>query len=452
MKTRAAHSQTPKTSTKDGKKHTRSAIGAPTQLGQSSRKGKRAWRKNVDVQDVEEGLENLRAEERVIGSTLQKQPDNQLFVVDTKGDEQVRKSLPRFSRDQLMSAKILARRSAVPAVVSRVMKAPTARLTPAEKERLLRLTKRPFKGPFNSLVSPKQVDLRSTPLDVSHAARASGKYDIWTASAGEETIHSVPEAVQKRPVMRPETNHPHDVIDIPAVALPPQGASYNPPAQEHYALVVEAYKIEKRKQDEVDRLAQYRERIERAEQITTDDTADGVPPGMCLDEIDEDAEGTLPESNMVVPRKPPVRKTKQQRARMERHRAEKRALAEKAMRKQLLHSVTLAKSIASQLNKTLKSRQEALLARQLAARIRVRRGLAGQWLGGHKVPDSRVDVQIGEDLCENLRLLKPEGNLFRDRFVSLQQRALVEPRVPVLPSKRKFKPVLYEKHAWKQFG
>lgn len=76
------------------------------------------------------------------------------------------------------------------------------------------------------------------------------------------------------------------------------------------------------------------------------------------------------------------------------------------MRKQLLHSVTLAKSIASQLNKTLKSRQEALLARQLAARIRVRRGLAGQWLGGHKVPDSRVDVQIGEDLCENLRLLK----------------------------------------------
>lgn len=112
------------------------------------------------------------------------------------------------------------------------------------------------------------------------------------------------------------------MIDIPAVALPPQGASYNPPAQEHYALVVEAYKIEKRKQDEVDRLAQYRERIERAEQITTDDTADGVPPGMCLDEIDEDAEGTLPESNMVVPRKPPVRKTKQQRARMERHRAE----------------------------------------------------------------------------------------------------------------------------------
>lgn len=32
---------------------------------------------------------------------------------------------------------------------------------------------------------------------------------------------------------------------------------------------------------------------------------------------------------------------------------------------------------------------------------------------------------------KNFRL-QPEGNLFRDRFQSLQQRALVEPRVPVL--------------------
>ena len=93
------------TSSKDEKRPTRSALGAPTQLGQSSRKGKRAWRKNIDIQEVEEGMESLRAEVRVIGcdllfclyfewgdlvflsSTLQKQPDDQLFVIDTKGDE-----------------------------------------------------------------------------------------------------------------------------------------------------------------------------------------------------------------------------------------------------------------------------------------------------------------------------------------------------------------------------
>ena len=47
------------------KKTSRSALGAPSQLNQSSRKGKKAWRKNVDIGEVEQGLEGLRQEERV---------------------------------------------------------------------------------------------------------------------------------------------------------------------------------------------------------------------------------------------------------------------------------------------------------------------------------------------------------------------------------------------------
>lgn len=48
-------------------KHSASGVGAPSQLAQSSRKGKKAWRKNIDIQPVEQGLESLRSEERVIG-------------------------------------------------------------------------------------------------------------------------------------------------------------------------------------------------------------------------------------------------------------------------------------------------------------------------------------------------------------------------------------------------
>jgi nucleolar protein 53 len=36
--------------------------GAPQQHRQPSRKGKKAWRKNVDVTDVQEGLEEVRDE------------------------------------------------------------------------------------------------------------------------------------------------------------------------------------------------------------------------------------------------------------------------------------------------------------------------------------------------------------------------------------------------------
>ena len=38
------------------------SIAAPTQHKQPSRKGKKAWRKNVDVSDVQAGLEEVREE------------------------------------------------------------------------------------------------------------------------------------------------------------------------------------------------------------------------------------------------------------------------------------------------------------------------------------------------------------------------------------------------------
>ena len=90
------------------KKRSRSAIGAPSQHNQSSRKGKKAWRKNVDIGEVEQGLEGLRQEERVTGysillfnsflpissdlklysTILQKIKDSDLFTVDLTGDDQ----------------------------------------------------------------------------------------------------------------------------------------------------------------------------------------------------------------------------------------------------------------------------------------------------------------------------------------------------------------------------
>jgi hypothetical protein len=44
-------------------------LSLQTMTSQSSRKGKKAWRKNVDMAEVEQGLEGLRQEERVTGYT-----------------------------------------------------------------------------------------------------------------------------------------------------------------------------------------------------------------------------------------------------------------------------------------------------------------------------------------------------------------------------------------------
>jgi hypothetical protein len=44
--------------------------GAPATHGQKTRKGKKAWRKNIDLRDEEEALEIAREEERVTGYVL----------------------------------------------------------------------------------------------------------------------------------------------------------------------------------------------------------------------------------------------------------------------------------------------------------------------------------------------------------------------------------------------
>jgi nucleolar protein 53 len=284
-------------------------------------------------------------------------------------------------------------------------------------------------------------------IDVSAAVKHSGSYDPWTAEEVEEVADGL-EYTKKPKIKRPELSHPRDVIEVPAVLEPHQGSSYNPPAAAHDELIMEACRLERRRQEEADRLAEVRRKVADARALATGVT-EGLPLGMTLDEIPTDGEPII-QHDAVVPKKPSTRKTKQQRAKALRLREEKRALAEKAARKKMLATITMVKSLRSTAEKVGQQQNQARLARQLALKMKLRKGLAGQRLGKYKVPENEIEVQIGEDLSENLRTLKPEGNLFRDRFRSMQQRALIEPRVPILPTKRaKLKE--FEKHAWKRF-
>ena len=145
-------------------------------------------------------------------------------------------------------------------------------------------------------------------------------------------------------------------------------------------------------------------------------------------------------------------KTQSQKNKAARVAAERRELAEKAVKKKFLASIEQAKSLRKATARQISQQEKDHLKKRLEMQEKLKNmGLAGQKLGKHKVPEGEVSVQIGEDLSESLRELKPEGNLFRDRFQSLQQRALIEPRNLVLPKKRKHRVVEYEKHAWKRF-
>lgn len=421
----------------------------------------------MNIEDVEVGLEEIRQEERIIGTSLQQTKDDDLFKIDTTGDDKVRHILPKVSFSQLTSAKILQQRSAVPAVLSRPSISTTKRkyatVTQQEKERLLKIAKRPRKGPFNSIMDPSEYQSGSTAVGLSTAAKESGKYDVWgeedNSDANESEDVEMLEVKEKKEKKRAIPKSIRSLIEVPAVAAPHEGTSYNPPMQAYTELLLEAHQQEEKRVQEAERLAEVKRRMENASvelDIERQEAENsGVAVGMKLDvpgdeeedNKEEDGEGGTPLEKKKVPK----RKTTAQKKKKVALLAEKREMAEKAANKKRMVMFASIKSLKKTTNKVLAEREQAQLARLQLKQEKLKKGLAGQKLGKHKVPEGLVDVQLGDDLTESLRELKPEGNLFRDRFISLQQRAIIEPRVRVLPRKRKTRIVEYEKHAYKRF-
>lgn len=110
----------------------------------------------------------------------------------------VRKPFPRYSSAQLTSTKILARRSAVPAVVSRILASKKRKpiLSREDKERLLCIAKRPRKGPLNSVMDPSEYAPGSSVFGISEAVRKSGTYDPWVLEPPKEVLKDGLETVQ----------------------------------------------------------------------------------------------------------------------------------------------------------------------------------------------------------------------------------------------------------------
>ena len=104
------------------------------------------------------------------------------------------------------------------------------------------------------------------------------------------------------------------MIELPAVPIPHQGASYNPPAKAHQDLLRAAHKVEEEEVKGADKGRDVQEMMSKARRLG-DVTQEGLPPGMSLDEVEEEEEG-----EMVTPlvKPAPSRKTKQQRKKVQR--------------------------------------------------------------------------------------------------------------------------------------
>ncbi|KAJ9208758.1 hypothetical protein DTO166G4_9242 [Paecilomyces variotii] len=424
------------------------AVEAPHQYKQPSRKGKKAWRKNVDVSEVQEGLRALR-EEEIKGGVVAEKPSEELFTIDTTGSEEIRKAYLKHHKT-LKSDEIIAQRSAIPAVDSR--KRANSKVTDGVIEPKTKRHKSDY-------VSRKEwLRLKQVAREGNPDAKKEGDeiYDPW-ADTEETTAYEdpkfdflekpkskvAPPTIKKAPISLTANGKP-----VPAVKKPDAGVSYNPSFEDWDRLLAEegqrAVEAEKKRLEDEQRW-QERQR-KRAEAEAQGD--DG--------EVKSDDESAWEgfESEYEKPewlnKKRPERKTQSQRNKIKRRKeAERKAKWEEQMKKrqqQAEQVKSIAKKVEEEEEERRKRQERGGDSSDEGDDTKLRR----RPLGKNPVPEKPVEVVLPDELQESLRLLKPEGNLLDDRFRNLIVNGKLESRKPVTqPKKAKRKTT--EKWTYKDF-
>ncbi|PNH51922.1 hypothetical protein VD0003_g5374 [Verticillium dahliae] len=413
---------------------------APQQHKQPSRKGKKAWRKNVDLTEVEQGLDALN-DEIIRGGVAAEKDSADLFAIDTVGETDPKKK-QRVTKT-LRADEIIAQRSAVPAVSLRKRPAPktsdgllpTKRarkdwVSAAELARLRRVAD--GQAPSTIDVQPATYDVWAAPPPVEKPVVERAEDNFIPA----KEMPKPPRTLRHKPVSLAASGK-----TVRAVAKPKGGHSYTPLFEDYAArLEVESAKaVEAEKK----RLAKEEETRLREEAIARSAAeADAAEARANLSEWDEDsawegfetdAEGSDAEG-VSAPSKPRKRKTTVQRNRIKRRRAEEGLKKHESKIKARDEQTKRIREIASEIAER-DAFVQALVAQQAevdssdeeddgAGEVVLRR----KKLGKSKLPEGDLELVLPDELQDSLRRLRPEGNLLKDRYRSLLVRGKVESR------------------------
>ncbi|KAG5984089.1 hypothetical protein E4U55_006121 [Claviceps digitariae] len=422
---------------------------APRQPSQPSRKGKKAWRKNVDVADVEKGLEELN-EEVTRGGVIREKHSSELFTIDVQRDPRASKGLPKHAKKGLKADEILAQRSAVPAVSmrKRAGEQPTHCLASTKRHRtdwvphkeLARLRK---VADGNQAVTIEARDATYDVWDSAPTQKAENKYDFLPVS---EPVKQ-PKSKKQKPISLTASGK-----EVPAVLRPSGGFSYNPLSTDYEnrlaeesarALDMERQRVEA---EEADRAKQEAAARSAAEAEAAEERAN-------MSEWEEDSEWEGFQSGIEDERpnaKQPQRKTQAQRNRAKRRKEEEQLAKQKAALKAKRRQQERIKEIADEIIEREQARALEQAVDSESDDAAHEGKLRRRQIGKFKLPEKDLELVLPDELEDSLRRLKPEGNLLKDRYRSLLVRGKLETRRHI-PFKKLAKRKLTEKWTHKDF-
>ena len=436
-------------------------VSAPATYSQPSRKGKRAWCKNIDLEDVAGGLETARDEYRNTGGQLIKDlAANQLFQTDVTGDQHIRVRAEK-QHGKLKADEILAARSKIPAVETRktteskitdgvLKRKRDSALSAKERGRLWRLA-----NSGGSAANHGVVELSE-----------SASYDPWAAPEPELLDRNQSFLESAKPIHEPITLREKPISmtssgkAVPSVPKPHAGRSYNPQFEAWSTLLesegnkeVAAEKlrqqVEAKEQERQERLAIAAAEADREDQ----DRA-------VMSEYESDWEGfqsEFDEAQLISKR--PERKTPAERNKIKRRKAAEALERHERMMKLRDQQLRQIDEITAAANRKHKSRVWGETFDGFSSEESADEGLGQESVDlakrprlGKKfrAPDQDLELVLPDELKESLRLLRPEGNLLKDRYRNMILQGRTEGRTPI-PMQKKPRRKATEKWSYKDW-
>lgn len=401
---------------------------------QSSRKGKKAWRKNIDIEDLEKTLQDKRDEEIILGT---KEED---FIIDDKPSNIGTKSVKK-----LKTKEILTNKSKIPALIhGKHQDKKKDTIQGVKKTDLLRLIKLNG-GKFKSedklmnrieqdgLVNGSSKDLWDDEDEDEDDNKKLPKYVKSTAEVTKAKV--VPKTLKETPIKLTKNDLTEKKIHA--------GKSYNPSLESWKDLINQEYDIEYKQELTRQKMEEHRKKIQQL--LTTLD--DMVVDNHDDDDDDEEGEEEGKETkdgeekdyslSINKPNKFKI-KTKTKRNKEMKHKERVKLEQEiKDLKKQLKDLANLEEILQKEAEKE---------ASKPESKKRKRR----EKLFKHELIETPMEVKLSDELSGNLRNLKPEGNLFYDHMLNLQSTGKIESRVPVA-KRRKYQKKITEKWSYKDF-
>jgi nucleolar protein 53 len=372
------------------------------------------------------------------GIIAEKDSDD-IFTLDVAGDVAIQKRILKGSK-QLKASEIIAQRSAVPAVSMR---------------------KRPGEGTTDGLIQPKRQ--RTSYVSHKELTRlrkiADGQqgealveiteasFDPWDAQKDvEEAVQDprfsflekarkkkAPSTLKQKPISLAANGK-----SIPAVKKPEGGYSYNPMFTDYEErLTAEGEKEVAAEKSRMAVVEAERIRLEAAAKSAAE--AEAAEARAELSEWEEDSVWEGFESGTEDVRlnaKRPERKTPAQRNKIKKRKEEELKAKMAADIKKKNEQAARIKQIAKEIIVKNKSRALALLQNDDSSSDGDDLELRRRKLGKIALPEKDLELVLPDELQESLRLLKPEGNLLKERYRNLLVRGKLESRRPISFSKK----------------